>query len=1647
MLVLLAPLPARAFTSSYAYVNLAGNFNGFQTGVSNMLLVADGQWQATVTLTNYVRPQFLFATAGFINKWAETDQTWFGPWLKGVAEKNTGVDVVISNTITGTLLFKLDEVSGAYSVEMIETNAIAWTSRYAYVNLAGSFNGFDTYSTNMILVSNGVWQSYATLNSVTNPAFIFATRDFAETWKESNQTVFTLPAGGQVEFNTGSDISIVGVVSGTLRFQFDEKNGSYLVEDVTPPFQPGDLWINEIHYDHVGTDTNEYIEVAGPAGTALGSYSLALYNGNDNAIYSTLNLSGTIPNQLNGYGTVLFLPGGSDRIQNGPPDGIALVKDATNLIEFLSYEGTMVGGAGAASGVLSDDIGVQELNSTPVDHSLQRVGTGSAANAFAWVGPLAGSPGAVNAGQSMPVGTPPASVMATNLVHLPSSPQTNEPVYIEADVSTLTGASNLTVTAFYRVNSNDLFRALSMSRTGDHVRTFSPVPGQPAGSVVEYYIFATFAGLGTNSPSWFPANAPAQVQSYGISSVQGGQVWINEIDPEGNLFEWPAPDNLWEYIELAGLAGSDISDWQVRLWNSQTNLYATYVLPPGSQLPNDNAGFGFFVLGTTNVPNTDLVMTNLYASEYIQNIGGIQLINEFGIVQQALWYGVESDLAPPGFYDTDFEDDLFGDLSLALTGTGGNFASFTWSVNGVLQPGMTNQGQVFTGGNTNPLAPTIVCPDDVFFSCLGAPVPTVNVASVTATGLCGNFSVTVTHAGDVTNSGTGCSGNPKIITRSYRAVSDCGTTSLCSQLIIYEDTAGPVLALLGGTQELVNASFESGTLQGWTPFGELSNEVSVTVLNPFRGFAHGRIIDPAPLYAADATGNGADGRIYGGPRRGVAATNGTAFVFDGVDDRIDIPYTPEINGTTFSFSVWARWDGDTSAVHRSVLSARGASSARGFTLFQGTNNWILQTGNGSTVSNLTGSAVVSGRWTHVVGTIGGSNRVLYVNGTSVSGVFAYAVNTVGVTRVGAGAPETAAGQFYFRGAVDDLQFFRRVLTLAEVTNLYNAGKGNIVGTNIQAHLKLDEAAYPTGTVAGVYQALPASSGQTWSASGYLMHPAGSPLQSSNQAAVELQFLNAASGQVWAVTSTPVRANTPSNTYIRYSVSGVASAGVAAVRAVVRYSHNSDVAGQIYFDAFTLSRFALDPGTNCSVTLGDLRPNFAVSDNCSVVSTNQSPPAGTPLGVGDHLVTISALDQCGQMGSSTIQVTVVDVKAPVIIVSNITVACEDQISLTNGITVVDCSTNVTFFLLSETITGGNGCPGNAITNTRILQATDDAGFTTYATQRITQVSTSAPVVNVSQTGSLANAGFETGTALTNWTRIGNVFSSPTLARSGAQSMRLTGFFSGPQSAAIAYQDHRALGGQHWRASGWALTPTNNPIAGTNSLVIKLEFMDVNYQFLQVIQSRLFGTGDAMGSYQPMSAQGYAPENTAWVRVTVLYTQYGTTPGAVHVDDMALNMTSLTSSNGLIALPDLRKLVVSSNLCSTPVIVQVPTPGTVVTAGVTNVSFRVTDQCARTRTGTVAVVIADEVVASSVPPMPTNVVVTSISLLSTNLVIRSQGTNTWSVVPEYATNLVSPVWLPISNGLNSFVSGTNITSFAYPVTNAGQSVIIRIRQTYP
>ena len=157
------------------------------------------------------------------------------------------------------------------------------------------------------------------------------------------------------------------------------------------------VWINEFHYDNSGADAGEFFEIAGPAGASLVGWSVVGYNGGNGTVYASLSLSGAIPSQNGCMGTLAFDLTG---MQNGSPDGLALVDAEGDVVEFLSYEGSFSVFAGPAAGQTATDVGVTETSATPVGHSLQLGGTGAVSADFAWQAPASDTRGQPNSGQS-----------------------------------------------------------------------------------------------------------------------------------------------------------------------------------------------------------------------------------------------------------------------------------------------------------------------------------------------------------------------------------------------------------------------------------------------------------------------------------------------------------------------------------------------------------------------------------------------------------------------------------------------------------------------------------------------------------------------------------------------------------------------------------------------------------------------------------------------------------------------------------------------------------------------------------------------------------------------------------------------------------------------------------------------------------------------------------------------------------------------------------------------------------------------------------------------------------------------------------------------------------------------------------------------
>ncbi|MGK6319449.1 Calx-beta domain-containing protein [Sphingomonas sp. DT-204] len=469
---------------------------------------------------------------------------------------------------------------------------------------------------------------------------------------------------------------------------------------------PANAFINEIHYDNAGTDTGEFVEIAGLAGTDLTGWKLVLYNGNPSqrTAYSTVTLSGTIADQQDGFGAVrIAYP--ANGIQNGgsgaagEPDGVALVDASGAVVQFLSWEGSFVAADGPAAGMTSVNVGVHE-DGTQAGTSIGLTGSGTEAGDFSWSLIADDTPGAINVGQSFGGVVPPSAgtLGIADATVAEGDSGTREIVFTVTRTEGSAGAVSATWslelgTGAGAADASDFAAGIPTTGTvtfadgaataevriavrGDASfegnETFTVTLGNPQGGAALGDASAT--GTITNDDAAPPA-APANV-------------FINEIHYDNS------GTDTGEAIEIAGAAGTDLSGYKLVLYNGSNTPDAapSYTTTSLSGVIDDEGnGFG--------------AVSFSYPANGLQNgaADGVALIAPDGTVIQLLSYEgtftAAAGTPAAGVTSTDIgvsEDPAPGaGLSLQLVGTGSSAADFTWVEGADDSFGSVNADQTF----------------------------------------------------------------------------------------------------------------------------------------------------------------------------------------------------------------------------------------------------------------------------------------------------------------------------------------------------------------------------------------------------------------------------------------------------------------------------------------------------------------------------------------------------------------------------------------------------------------------------------------------------------------------------------------------------------------------------------------------------------------------------------------------------------------------------------------------------------------------------------------------------------------------------------------------------------------------------------------
>ncbi len=181
--------------------------------------------------------------------------------------------------------------------------------------------------------------------------------------------------------------------------------------------------------------------------------------------------------------------------------------------------------------------------------------------------------------------------------------------------------------------------------------------------------------------------------------------------------------------------------------------------------------------------------------------------------------------------------------------------------------------------------------------------------------------------------------------------------------------------------------------------------------------------------------------ILGQPGAVLSESGTSAGFVQGQSTKVDIPWSVDLNPTTFTAEVWAMVTGGTS--YRSPLTSRADLPQRGYIFYATPGNvWEFWTGQGdqSGWHVLGGPGVTSGEWVHLAGTFDGFTKRFYVNGQEVASeenVF-FGPNDEHPLRIGGGATESP-GSFFFEGQVDNVAIYDTALTAERILAHYVTG--------------------------------------------------------------------------------------------------------------------------------------------------------------------------------------------------------------------------------------------------------------------------------------------------------------------------------------------------------------------------------------------------------------------------------------------------------------------------------------------------------------------------------------------------------------------------------------------------------------------------------
>jgi fibronectin type 3 domain-containing protein len=223
----------------------------------------------------------------------------------------------------------------------------------------------------------------------------------------------------------------------------------------------------------------------------------------------------------------------------------------------------------------------------------------------------------------------------------------------------------------------------------------------------------------------------------------------------------------------------------------------------------------------------------------------------------------------------------------------------------------------------------------------------------------------------------------------------------------------------------VRATDAAGNLSGYSNVTTATTQATPPANGPAAAYA---FTEGTGSTTADASGNSLTGTLTNGPAW-IAGHTGNAISFDGVDDRVSIPSTLDVTTLPFTLEAWVR------PVNRSswhvIFSKRSSYSAAGmrFDVGLADSTGTVYVTTFTTTRTFTYAPPLN-TWTHLAVVADSTGTRLYVGGVLQQSLGVITLGTGSTAAVGIG--RTGDNDDPFAGAIDDLRFYKRSLTLAEI---------------------------------------------------------------------------------------------------------------------------------------------------------------------------------------------------------------------------------------------------------------------------------------------------------------------------------------------------------------------------------------------------------------------------------------------------------------------------------------------------------------------------------------------------------------------------------------------------------------------------------------